>query len=411
MLRFVHTADWQIGMRADYVAEAARRVREARLEAATRVVNLARERDAQFILLAGDTFEDNQVADSLVHQVLRVLSDAAPLSVFILPGNHDHLGPGSIYARRPFQNLPTNVQVIRKAVSIPIPGTDAVLLPAPVCQKRSALDPTAHLPNSPKEGMIRIGVAHGSLRIEGKYQPDDFPITLDAAHRASLDYLALGHWHSFYAHDGRTVYPGTPEPTGFDERESGTAALVTIEGPGAVPKVERMKTGVLRWESWEEQVKEPSDPILRTLRRRVEALPDPAKTLLRLRLKGWLGPDGKAVIEDFGAWIRARLLFLDLDRSRLTPEVRQGRLRELAAAHPLLAGVLGDLAALGVMVNPLPSTGGEGESPLLAGVEDLGVTPLDATTLRKILEESGADLNILREAVNLLGSLVGEVWP
>ena len=57
-MRFVHTADWQIGMKAAHVGKAAEKVRSARLETIRRIQQLAKEVDAEFILVAGDTFED-----------------------------------------------------------------------------------------------------------------------------------------------------------------------------------------------------------------------------------------------------------------------------------------------------------------------------------------------------------------
>ena len=40
-MKFLHTSDWQIGMKAESVGRMAERVREERLEAAKRVVQAA----------------------------------------------------------------------------------------------------------------------------------------------------------------------------------------------------------------------------------------------------------------------------------------------------------------------------------------------------------------------------------
>src|SRR5436189_169510 len=75
-------------------------------------------------------------------------------------------------------------------------GGGAVLLPSPCTARASTEDPTLRLPAG-DPSKIRIGVAHGSLRGCGfEVEPDDFPIAADAAERAGVDYLALGHWHS-----------------------------------------------------------------------------------------------------------------------------------------------------------------------------------------------------------------------
>ena len=63
MVKFVHTADWQIGMKAAHVGAVGKRVRSERLESARRVVEAAASRQADFIIVAGDTFEDL----SLIH--------------------------------------------------------------------------------------------------------------------------------------------------------------------------------------------------------------------------------------------------------------------------------------------------------------------------------------------------------
>ena len=68
-MRFLHTADWQIGMKASHVGEAGTRVRDERVAAARRVVEAARGAGAEFILVAGDTFEDNGVDRVLVQKV------------------------------------------------------------------------------------------------------------------------------------------------------------------------------------------------------------------------------------------------------------------------------------------------------------------------------------------------------
>ena len=50
MVRFLHTADWQMGMRAAKLGEAGKRVRKERLTAGRRVIQTARENAVDFIL-------------------------------------------------------------------------------------------------------------------------------------------------------------------------------------------------------------------------------------------------------------------------------------------------------------------------------------------------------------------------
>ena len=56
-MRLLHSADWQLGLKAGQVGDLASAVREQRFETAERVVQLARDREVDLVLLAGDTFD------------------------------------------------------------------------------------------------------------------------------------------------------------------------------------------------------------------------------------------------------------------------------------------------------------------------------------------------------------------
>src|SRR5688500_15452596 len=102
-MRFIHTADWQIGMRAVHAGAAAEAVRAARLHTAARVCDLAVREQADFLLLTGDTFEDNAVDRGLVGRVAAILA-ATACPVYVLPGNHDPLQPGSVWEDAAWQS-------------------------------------------------------------------------------------------------------------------------------------------------------------------------------------------------------------------------------------------------------------------------------------------------------------------
>ena len=103
MVKFIHTADWQIGMKAAHVGAVGQRVRDERLEAARRVIGAAASHHADFIIVAGDTFEDNTVDRVLVQKVADILgSFAGP--VYVMSGNHDPLVPGWVWDHAAWQS-------------------------------------------------------------------------------------------------------------------------------------------------------------------------------------------------------------------------------------------------------------------------------------------------------------------
>ncbi len=230
MVKFIHTADWQIGMQAAHVGAVAPQVRAERLEAARRVMQAASEAEVDFVVVAGDTFEDNAVDRVLVQKVADLLAEfAAP--VYLIPGNHDPLVPGSVWEHAAWRTH-SNLHVCGDAQ--PLDVGPATLYPCPLLEKHSLKDPTQWIRAVDQPG-IAIGIGHGTVEGIGSGALD-YPIPRDAATRSGLDYLALGHWHSFTEFRGadgvRMAYAGTHETTKFGERDSGNVLLVEIADRG-----------------------------------------------------------------------------------------------------------------------------------------------------------------------------------
>lgn len=191
-MKFLHTADWQMGMKAESLGnKAAERVRKARLDAAKRVIQVAKENEAEMILFAGDMFEDNAVDRSLVRKVGEILKSFGK-PVFIIPGNHDPLVPGSVWEHSVWKES-KNLQVIQTGE--PIERENCILFPCPIQEKHSTKNPMAWINCPARKRKIRIAIAHGT--VENIPEAKELPIPLDAPSRYGLDYVALGHWHSY----------------------------------------------------------------------------------------------------------------------------------------------------------------------------------------------------------------------
>lgn len=322
MLRLLHTADWQMGMMAKGLGPAAAKVRAARLESLGNVLAAADSHGAHAILVAGDLFEDNHVGHDLVERVAGILNDRTRLPVYIIPGNHDPYTRDSVYRRPVWAQLKPHVRLCATFEPLRL-GPDALLFPCPVDRKFGMDDPTAAIPARNGGSELRIGLAHGTMRIRPGVGDDYFPIALDAADRRGLDYLALGHWHSTLAAGAgdapaaaRACYSGTHETTRFGERDSGNAVLVTLERPGDVPKIETIRTGVLRWEDREIDLDRQS---LADAARTLRELPHPEQCLLRLTLRGALPGSAAGELEALRTLVRERFVHCLLDLDQLRP--------------------------------------------------------------------------------------------
>jgi hypothetical protein len=251
-IRFLHTADWQIGMKGSSLGEAGSRVAAQRIDTVERIFTTAREHGIGLVLACGDLFERNEVDAETVGRLAAILGRYPDIEVHAIPGNHDLAGPGSVWNRDPLRRLPRLV-VHRKPEPARLGGL--VVHPFPVTSRYSARDPLAELPDLRGDGLVHVAMAHGHLTtVTFGAHEEDIRLPIDPRHveRAGLDYLALGHWHGTRIErtsDGRAriAYPGTHEQTSYREKDAGHVLLVDIESQGAEPRLTPIRTGVLNW--------------------------------------------------------------------------------------------------------------------------------------------------------------------
>ena len=118
-MRFLHTADWQLGMTRHFLnGEAQPRYSAARRDAVAGLGALAAETGAEFVVVAGDVFEHNQLAPRDISQSLEAMR-AIGVPVYLLPGNHDPLDASSVYTSALFTaERPENVIVLDRTGSV-----------------------------------------------------------------------------------------------------------------------------------------------------------------------------------------------------------------------------------------------------------------------------------------------------
>lgn len=362
MLSFLHTADLHLGLRLTrFDKTVADRLREARFTALDNLLKEARQRRVDFLLIAGDLFDDIEVDLKTARTPFDML-EAAAAPVFVLPGNHDPLQAGSVWDRAPWNEQGTRVRLLRDAEPVEaVPGV--TLLPCPVLRRTSLDDPTAWIANSPRQGSdIRIGVGHGSLKYRDDLPPDDHPIAYHAASDLDLDYLALGHWHcpSRWKDRGgveRTAYPGVHEPMGFlGSKESRTGWVpysggsraeffdagrgevlhVRLSGPKEAPALEPVAVQHYSWH--EESYTLASGDDLGRLIENVATREAVERRLLRLRLTGVVDAETMLRLDRLRDILGHRYFFGELDESGLHVQPTADEMREAAGA-----GVLQDV--------------------------------------------------------------------
>jgi DNA repair exonuclease SbcCD nuclease subunit len=357
MLSLLHAADLHLGLRLTRFDPAtAKKIREARFEALDNLLNhaqrLAASGTLDFLLIAGDLFDDHAVDAEVARRAFKIFDEKSPVPVYVIPGNHDPLLAGGVWDREPWCNAAAGrVRLLRRREPVSV-GPNALLFPCPVERKTSMDDSTAWI--VPGDSGIRIGVAHGSLKVRADLPADDHLIARHAAHERRLDYLALGHWHSrqtFPDPDGieRTAYSGVHEPMRFQgsaelrgwapystggarddflDSGRGEALYVQIAAPGAPPKIEPINVGCLTWQEEERRIN--SEQELGDLINEIANRPDLSHRLLRLKLTGVLPASVMLRLGELTNVLEGRYLLGELDSQALHMEPTEAEVEEVA---------------------------------------------------------------------------------
>ena len=178
------------------------------------VLAAARDANADIVLLAGDTFDNNRVPAPVLTRTAQLLADAGR-PVVILPGNHDPALPNSVFVRGGLASLP-NVSIL------------GVTHEEAVDFSRYDLEIWGHAHFDyedmaplrgprPRSTRWQIAMAHGHYEPPHNFATPLRPSWLfsdDAIAATAADYLALGHWDRAERVGNGTVpayYSGSPD--------------------------------------------------------------------------------------------------------------------------------------------------------------------------------------------------------
>jgi len=328
--KFLHTADWQLGKPFQRITDEAKRTRlqNERINCLRQIGRLARESGASFILVAGDLFDSPRPLKSTVAQACEAIGEMK-IPVLVIPGNHDHGGPGSLW-KQPFflkelGNLAPNLRILEE--SQPVVLEDAVIFPAPLLRRHDLTDPTAWIrtafeaPEFPIH-LPRIVLAHGSVQGFEITQDDEDEdtrglnrIAINRLPATEIDYIALGDWHGTKEISTHAWYSGTPEidrfPKGIDN-DPGNILIVEATR-SQTPRVKKIKTGNLRWNEFAYRFSE--DEGFDAFRTQLDQhIGDWGQdSLLKLSLTGSLGIETSRRLADLVESLEARLIRVKLD--------------------------------------------------------------------------------------------------
>ncbi len=212
-MKIIHTADLHLDSKlANFNAQKAKERNEELVKNFEDLVNVyAKENQVGCVIIAGDLFDTNKSAKKITaKRILSLVSSNPKITFFYLRGNHD---AENIFSQ--IQNLPSNLKFFSEknwtlytTQNICIAGREFF----------SSIPDSAYKELKLDEKKFNLVVLHAQIS-SGKN--DEVCVDLKKLAGKNIDYLALGHIHSFEsgALDERGIwsYSGCLEGRGFDE--------------------------------------------------------------------------------------------------------------------------------------------------------------------------------------------------
>ena len=329
-VKILHTADIHIGARDAFLGVTAESRRFETLLTFERIVDLAKEKGADILAIAGDLFENNTVESSFVDGVFNKIAQIPEIKVVFSAGNHDPLTADSPFLTR---TLPENLYVF--------PTKDSVItfedLKAKVYGKSFEnvyLKGEEEFTILPDNDYINIMVQHGELRAD--LGSDYNSITPKFVKKSGMDYIALGHVHArtpIGKIEGTSfAYCGCPEGQGFDELDQKGVYFGNVsKGSCNLEFIPVSKRQHIVRKIDVTEVQDITERILTDLKENYDNFAD---NLYKIELVGSIPPEYELNLSEITTRLSAVLYFVKLrDKTEFAVNL------ELLAKEPTLKGV------------------------------------------------------------------------
>lgn len=234
-VRLVHTSDVHLGA---YDGQRSDNYRRGELEDGfRRVIDLALEEQADMLVIAGDFFDNARVMEETLHFAAGEIARFGRTTV-IGPGNHDHVGPGSVYDRLDLTVHAPNLRILRapEGERLAFPELDLEVWGRVHAAKN--YEPFDGAPGR-GEATWQVGIGHGHFIGTNALLHHSFHIRAEHLAATGLDYIALGHWERLTrveAGEGVTAaYSGAPDAlSGTRLGNGGHVLVVDLQEDGTV---------------------------------------------------------------------------------------------------------------------------------------------------------------------------------
>jgi DNA repair exonuclease SbcCD nuclease subunit len=225
-------------------AEVGRGRRRALRECLRVITSLAVTLRVDALCCGGDLYEHDRFRPDTGAFLRECFAALDPMPVFLAPGNHDWLGPSSLYRQTQWSS---NVHLF----------AEGRLTPVTLAEGFTLWGAAHHSPANARgfldgfrvdRGGVHVALFHGSEQGGFAFQDEDntkkphAPFRAEQIRAAGLHHALLGHFHKPRDAADHT-YPGNPEPLAFGETGDRGAVLITVDAAGEVTQ-ERHRVSV-----------------------------------------------------------------------------------------------------------------------------------------------------------------------
>lgn len=311
-MKLIHCADLHLDarMESSLPREKAKERRLEILRTFTRMVDWASEEAVDAVLLCGDLFDAKTISARARNCVLDAVMQHPQMMFYYLQGNHDQNG-----FLNDLEEIPANLRIFGSDWTTY--DQDGICITGAEASGENADDLPEHLVLDADR--INIVMLHG-MAAEYGTKASEGEFLLRKLRNRNIDYLALGHIHSFRKEklDDRGVwcYCGCLEGRGFDECGEKGFVLLDVENGRIdctfVPFAERRLhevsvdiTGLLTQEE-----------IQRAVRESVQMIS--AKDMVKIILTGETDPEAEKDTGWIQKWLENDYYFLKIkDKTRM----------------------------------------------------------------------------------------------
>lgn len=260
MVQFIHAADLHLdspfkGIKGlpVFIWEA---IYQSTFQALTRLVDLAIEKQVDFICLAGDIYdgEDRSVkAQAYLKKEMERLKKAG-IPVYLIHGNHDYMEQNGLQL-----DMPDNVTIFPQTVETVYYETiehERIALTGFSYDKRWISERRiAEYPTRSSKADYHIGLLHGYQEGNASEHDKYAPFSLSELKSKQYDYWALGHIHKrqVLSEHPLIVYSGNTQGRNRTESSSKGCYLVTLENK--TEKIDFFSLASIEWETVELSLK------------------------------------------------------------------------------------------------------------------------------------------------------------